>query len=207
MGLAWYVARALPLAEYWARDGLETGGIECFLPCAPTPSPRPGREDAPLFPGYLLVRYDLEAWGSGPLRRVPGVAGLVTFDQRAPTIPDDEVQELRHRVEALTANGGLHPKYHPGDRVWVRLGPTPILAEVVTVTQGSKAKVRVLLEFLERLANVEVKAWDVWPAEDRDTPSRHPHPRRTRGRGRWINGFGPRIETNNGHRSSQQILV
>ena len=149
-----------------------------------------------------MVRYDLQARGSGPLRRVPGVAGLVTFDQMAPTIPDEEVQELRHRVEALTENGGLWPKYHPGDMVWVRLGPTPSLAQVVTETQGPKARVRVLLEFLGRLANVEFEAWDVWPAEGQDTPSSRPRPRRTRGRGRWINGFGPRSETNNGHRSS-----
>ncbi len=202
MDLAWYVVRTLPRAEYRARDRLGSGGIECFLPCAPTPSARLGREEAPLFPGYLFVHYNLQAWGSGPLRRVPGVAGLVTFDQITPSIPDEEVQDLRHRVEALNANGGLWPKYRPGDRVWVRLGPMPSLAAVVESTQRPKARVHVLLEFLGRLANVEVEACDVWPAEAQNTPSPHPRPRRTRGRGRWINGFGPRTETNNGHSSS-----
>ena len=202
MDLAWYVARTLPRAEYGTAKRLETRGVECFLPCAPTPSPRPGREDAPLFPGYLFVHYDLEAWGSGVLRRIPGIVGLVTFNEVVPSIPDREIQELRCRVEALTANGGLWPKYRPGDRVWVRLEPTQSLAEVVTATQGPRARVRVLLEFLGRLANVEVKAWDVWPVEDRDMLSHHPRPRRTRGRGRWTKGFGPRTETNNGHRSS-----
>lgn len=210
MDLAWYVARTLPRAEYRARDRLGTCGIECFLPCTPTPSARPGREEAPLFPGYLFVHYDLEAWGSGPLRRVPGVAGLVTFGQMAPSIPDEEVQELRHRVEALTANGGLWPKYHPGDRVWVQLGPTPSLAEVVTATPGSKARMRVLMEIMGRQVNAEVPWQYLWPAGDGSSYRKRPAglpPRRTRGRGRWINGFGPRAEArqpnwDNGYSSS-----
>ncbi|MCE2463810.1 MAG: transcription termination/antitermination NusG family protein [Dehalococcoidia bacterium] len=66
MALKWYVARTRPLAEYAARDHLETAGLEVFMPCARTCTPRLGHEDMPLFPGYLFLRYDRRNEATAP---------------------------------------------------------------------------------------------------------------------------------------------
>lgn len=76
----WYVARTKALAEYTARDRLGTAGCEVFLPCVGTVRPRRGHKDAPLFPGYLFLHYDLDQMGWQPLGQVPQLVGLVAFD-------------------------------------------------------------------------------------------------------------------------------
>ena len=212
MALKWYVARTGPLAEYAARDRLEAAGLEVFLPCARTCTPRPGHDDAPLFPGYLFIRYDLEERGNGPLHQVPQPLKLVSFGGVVPSLPDGVVVELYQRTRAINGDGGLRPRFSPGDRVRVALGPLDSLAEVVE-GDSPGARVRVLMEFLGRMVEARVPLGSVQQAgvggyagqQDR-RPSR-----RTRGRGRWINGFGPRSimessglsdDSNKGHSSS-----
>jgi hypothetical protein len=63
MALGWYVARTKLLREYTARDRLETAGCEVFLPGVGTVPTRRGHKQAPLFPGYLFLHYDLDQMG------------------------------------------------------------------------------------------------------------------------------------------------
>ena len=194
MDLRWYAARVRPLAEYAARDHLNAAGVEAFLPCVQTSIPRRGHRDAPLFPGYLFVRYDLKAWGGYMLKRVPQLVGLVALGGMPPPVPDEVIAELSHRVEVINGTGGLWAQFRPGDRVRVILGPEESLAEVVEGAKSPKARVRVLLDFLGRLVAAEVPLRDVQPlgshwyaVNSYNRPSR-----RTRGGGRWIRGYGPR---------------
>jgi len=204
MALAWYVARTRPLAEYWARDHLEARGIECFLPAVCALSPRRGRKDAPLFPGYLFTRYDLEEQGELLLRQVPQVLGLVQFGGVVPPVPDEVMADLTIRVKEINMTGGLCTRFRAGERVWVIYGATETLADVVEKPKSAQARVRVLLEFMGRLVPAQVPRQSLRPAsmDEATMNERRRAPRRTRGRGRWIQGFGPRTEFNNGHRSS-----
>ena len=213
MALKWYVARTRPLAEYAARNHLETAGLEVFLPCARTRTSRPGHEDSPLFPGYLFIRYDLEERGNGPLHRIPQPVRLVSFGGVAPSLPDCVINELSQRTCAINGTGGLWTRFRPGDRVRVALGPLESLAEVVEEAKSAGARVRVLLEFLGRMVEARVPLRDVQQVGAVGSAMRQdiPPSRRTRGRGRWINGFGPRSvkassglpdNLNNGHSSS-----
>lgn len=193
MALAWYVARTRPLAEYRARDHLEAKAIECFLPVVSTPSPRRGREDSPLFPGYLFVRYDLRERGTLPLRWGQGLAGLVSFEGVAPSVPDKIIDELSCRVAEINGGGGLWRRFRPGDRVLVRLGSreSESLAEVVAEAKSPQGRVRVLLEFLGQLAEAEVPWQKVRPVSYGDGSGEaggYLSRRRTRGRGRYLRG-------------------
>jgi transcriptional antiterminator RfaH len=200
MVLRWYVARTKPLAEYTARDRLDTAGCEVFLPLVGTVRPRRGRQDAPLFPGYLFLHYDLEERGWQLLNQVPQLAGLVAFDGVVSLVPDEVIAELVERVEAINRSGGLWTHFQVGDRVRVTLGPLGSLADVVVEAKSPRDRVRVLLEFLGRSVYAEVPWKDVRPGGVHDgarsaqstkymTPRRL---RRTRGRGRHTKGFGPR---------------
>ena len=141
------MARTTPLAEYVARDHLRTAGLEVFLPCGQTRTRRAGHHDTPLFPGYLFLRYDLETQGWGALRRFSQLVGLVTFGGEAPSVPDEVIDELAVKAETMSGRGGLWPRYQPGDRVSVSVGPIESLAEVVEGVSLPTARVRVLLEF------------------------------------------------------------
>ena len=199
MSLRWYLARTRPLAEYMARDNLATVGVQAFLPCSRTQTPRPGHRDAPLFPGYLFVRYDVEGLGWGHLSRVPQIVGPVAFGGDVPPVPDEVIEELDNRVNAIEARGGLWRRFRAGERVHVALGHIESLGRVIQETTSSQGRVRVLLEFLGRQVEAQVPGWGLSPVAEGDsvthghddTVKRRPQ-RHTRGGGRWIKGHGPR---------------
>jgi transcriptional antiterminator RfaH len=200
MALRWYVARTKALAEYTARDRLETAGCEVFLPCVGAVRPRRGHQDAPLFSGYLFLHYDLDQMGWQLLNQVPQLVGLVAFDGVVCLVPDEVIAELVERVEAINRSGGLWTHFHVGDRVRVASGPLESFAKVVTEAKAPRDRVRVLLEFLGRLVYAEVPWKDVQPVGVGDGVSSEQSTkykngrrlRRTRGRGRYIKGVGPR---------------
>lgn len=165
-----------------------------------------------MFSGYLFIWYDLTEWGTMRLHSVSELVGLVAFDGLVPSVPEEVIQELRQRVAQINRSGGLWARYQPGDRVLVRLGYQDVerFAEVVTEPKSPRAHVRVLMEIMGRQVNAEVPWQYIWPAGDGSSYRKRPAglpPRRTRGRGRWINGFGPRAEArqpnwDNGYSSS-----
>lgn len=198
-----------PLAEYAMGACLEKLGFEVFLPSVQTPHPRRGHGDVPLFPGYLFVRCDPQAGGLYAWHPMTHLINLVTFEGNSPPVRDEVVENLQRRVEAMNKSGGLGACFRPGDWVQVRLGPEERLGRVVTEPKPPRERVRVLVEFLGRLVRAEVRLRDVWAAKNREPagnwPSGRP-PRRTRGRGRWIKGLGPRADSilhlrNNRHSS------
>ena len=204
MAPAWYVARTGPRAEYLARDQLERKGIEYFLPVVSTSSPRQGREDAPLFPGYLFLRDDRESLGRISLHAMPGLIGLVTFDGVAALVPDDVIGGLRQRVAEMNGSGGLRQRFRPDDPVWIRWGSseTEDLAQVVSDAKSPQGRVRVLMEFMGGLVHADVPQSNIRPARD-DEASRHqfrvPFHRRTRGKGRYVHGVEPGSSHNERH--------
>ena len=193
MALKWYAARTRPLAEYMTRDQFMMSGLEVYLPCAQTRSPRPGYQDAPLFPGYLFVHYDLERHGWSVLRRAPQFAGLVSFGGEVPSVPDRVMEEMVRWVDGINGIGGLWTRYRAGERVRVGLGPLESLAEVLEEPKSPQAPVRVLLRFLGQLVEANVPWREVRPmgfhelAGDAGTRPK----RRTRGKGRWIRDCAP----------------
>lgn len=194
MAVRWYVARTRPRRERAARDHLRVIGFEVFLPCVPARGPRRNQGLRPLFPGYLFLRHDLEAYGSGPLRSAPDVRGLVSFAGTSPPVPDTVMAELAERVEAMQAGPGPWGRLHPGDWVHVTVGSTTALAQVVAETRSAQARVRVLLDFLGQQvpAEVPLDSMEFLGAVPPSEPTYGRAPRRTRGRQRWLSGYGPR---------------
>ena len=181
----WFAVRTKPMGEYATRDRLVRAGVEVFLPRTPAARPRPGQQDVPLFPGYLFVRHDMTC-GWNELRAIDGSMRLVTFGEAPPpSIPDGVIAELAQRVGRIAAEGGVWPRFQPGDAVSVVMGNTETLGEVLDANQSAEARVHVLLEFLGRLVDVKL------PTDKIRLMGYGRLPRRTRGRGRWIGGFRP----------------
>ena len=191
----WYLARTRSRAEYAARDQLQAIGVDAFIPSVLTPQPRPGRTDAPLYPGYLFLRLDRDKHGTDRLRMVPHLRGLVAFGGHVPQVDDRVIDAIAERVEALNAGGGLwtHPAH--GAQVTVTMGRTEVPVEVVDNKASPRERVQVLLEFLGRQVVAELSAGSAALAGyiplGRIVASGAP--RRTRGRRRWIQGYGVRV--------------
>lgn len=194
MSLQWYVVHTTPLGEYSARDQLINSGLEVLLPCAQTPNPRPGHQDTPLFPGYLFLRSDLEDGGWEVLRRSSQVVWLVTFGGVVPTVPDEVISGLIRRLETINERGGVRERFRSGDLVQVIWGPVERIGEVVEDSRSPQSRVTVLLDFLGRLVEAKVPSKNLKPVGKHwmKTQGDLRPPRRTRGKNRWIQGFGLR---------------
>ena len=196
MTQGWYLLRTKPLSEYVAAGALKHSGYELCFPRVQTPRPRSGHSDVPLFPGYLFVRQESNGSGLPSVSRVAGLMGWVRFDGVIPTVPEEVITDLERRVEAINRRGGQWRRYQPGEKVSVNWGSTESLAEVLEEPASPQSRVKVLLDFMGRLVPARVPWQDLHPAADRSWRFNGGRPpRRTRGNGRWVRGFGPRAAT------------
>ncbi len=193
MTQGWYLVRTRPLSEYMAAAAMERSGHKLYFPRVKTPRPRRGHGDAPLFPGYLFVRQDRDKSGLPAVNRIAGLVGWVQFDGVVPRVPDDVIVEMARRVERINKEGGYWTRFRPGEKVQVVAGSMESLAEVLEEPKSPQSRVRVLLNFMGRLVPARVPWQDLRPIEEEPTGQDEGRPpRRTRGKGRWIRGFGPR---------------
>ena len=181
------------MSERLSAVSLERSGFTMFFPRVKRPRKLEGYYETPLFPGYLFVAQKSEHDGVPAIHRIAGLIGWVEFDGDVPSIPDTTVQELKNRLVEINNSGGYWNRYKPGERVRVVAGKMETLAEVLEEPVSPHSRVRVLLNFMGRLVATRVPWSDIEPLhEESITLQNGRRPRRTRGRGRWIRGFGPR---------------
>jgi len=191
MARNWYVIRTEPRAEYMASAELDRAGFEVFSPRVKTQHPRAGHADVPLFPGYLFLRCDLAEDAPTFKQVAPHVSGWVSFGGVVPPLADEFVDALQQRLINIDDYGGLWRRFHRGEKVRIVAGKVQGFAEVLEEPRSPQARVRVLMEFMGRLVPAQVPWENLQPAEEEQGPSNR-SPRRTRGKGRWVQGFGQR---------------
>lgn len=191
MALRWYLIRTKPRNEYRAAAALSREGCEAFFPRVRRPRPQGGYSEGPLFPSYLFIQYDWGRREGSSVCQLPGILGWVRFDGAVIPVPDNVIWALARRVETINEEGGLWTRFRPGDRVKVLSGELESLARVVEEPKSPHSRVRILLEFMGRLVPTKVPVHTLRRVTQSDLTNNHPRPRRTRGRGRWVRGFGP----------------
>jgi len=191
----WFVIRTKPNSESLASTTFKRDGHDLFFPKVFTP--KTGRADVrlvPLFPGYLFIRSVESRLGWPEIRNLPGILGWVRIGDEVPSIPDSVINDLKRKVEAMNASGGLWKRYQPGDRVTIKSGKLEGLGQVLEEPKSPQARIRVLMEFLGRRIVAKVPWEDILPADNNAIErQRRRAQRRTRGRGRWVRGFGLRV--------------
>lgn len=158
--LAWFCVRSQLKREHIAARHLrQMEGVEVVLPRIRF---RRGTRQGTvwvteaLFPNYLFARFN---WRES-LRRVhhaPGVAGVVHFGNRWPTIPDAVIEDLRQLIGAEELHEIPH-EFQPGETVRIAGGSFHGLEAVVQRAMPGRQRVAVLLEFLGRQTAVEIAA-------------------------------------------------
>jgi transcriptional antiterminator NusG len=120
-----------------------------------------------VFPGYLLVRMDLndESWGA--VRNTPGVTGFVGATSRPSPLTLDEVVKIlvpaiapkqAAAAEATTTTGGSAPivEFEVGESVTVMDGPFATLPATINEINGEQQKLQVLVSIFGRETPVEL---------------------------------------------------
>lgn len=154
----WHVAQTLVRAEERAQINLKRQGFEAYLPRYSRERRHARRRDivkAPLFPGYIFVRLDLEAAPWRSINGTLGVSHLVCNGDRPAVVPDGVVEEIRARENS----DGLIPltpdQFQKGDALRIVSGA---LAECFGLFEkmADRDRVVLLLDLLGR--KVRVKA-------------------------------------------------
>ena len=144
----WYAIQTKPKQECRAEQNLRVFNLETFAPTTRERSPlRIGRETgyriAPLFPGYIFVRFVVEQhlWR---IRATTGVHDVVSFGNDRARVDDDMIALLRARVDEM-AIAGSAPRFVPGDHVIVQDGPLRDLVGIFEREMNGCERVAVLI--------------------------------------------------------------
>ena len=108
------------------------------------------------FPGYILVKMELNDTTWYIVKGTPKVTGFVGGSRTPPIVPDEEVQ----RITDLIEEGELKPKsrieFEKGENVRVTSGPFASFTGTVDEVNEQKGKLRVLVSIFGRSTPIEL---------------------------------------------------
>lgn len=175
---AWFCVRTRPKSEHIAAAHLrDLEAVEVFNPRIRFKRPRKGHTmwvTEALFPGYIFAKFN---WMNS-LKTVfytNGVTGIVHFGEQWPIIDDEVVLHWREKLgEDELAVCEEMPE--TGEEVLITTGAFKgMIAEVVKVS-SSRRRIAVLMDFLGRQMQVELKADQYSRTNARDKISIPPSP-------------------------------
>lgn len=108
------------------------------------------------FPGYILVRMELNEATWHIVKGTPKVTGFVGGSMSPPVVPDEEVERITSQIE----EGSLKPKpkveFEKGENVRVVSGPFSTFTGIVDEVNEGKGKLRVLVSIFGRSTPIEL---------------------------------------------------
>lgn len=161
----WYVAQVLSQKEGHAAEHLARQGFQTFFPRfsrAPSRAGKKGAVLAPLFPGYVFVKFDIKVDRWLAVNSTRGVIRLVGPRLSAPSaVSADLIALLMSRC-----SGGVLdrlPDYiGVGDRMQINAGP--LAGQIARIESfDDRGRVRVLLSMLGAEHSVSVTAGQLAP--------------------------------------------
>ena len=161
-GRLWYCLRTQTKREHIAAGALrEFEGVEVICPRLRfRKMTRRGKIwwVEPLFPGYLLAKFDLEE-KERAVSYANGVSQILRFGGKTPSIPEDFVADLKAELAKSMEEGELltvQPKILPGDEVELAEGPLKGMTGQVIEICPAKDRVRIFIEFMGQEQPVDV---------------------------------------------------
>jgi transcription antitermination factor NusG len=160
----WYAVSTRSRQEKVAAVTLGSCGIAHFLPLVDEERQWSDRKkviSVPLFPGYLFVQIPRTVQFQLAVRKVPGVVNFVGNQNGPLPVSASELESVR----AIISRGRgccPYPFLRGGDRVRVVRGALCGI-EGTFIRQGSRSKLIISVEMIQRSVSVEVRASDVEP--------------------------------------------
>lgn len=109
------------------------------------------------FPGYILVKMDLNEQAWHLVKETPKVTGFVGTGLTPPIVPEAEVLRITQQIE----EGTLRPKpkvlFEKGENVRVTSGPFSTFTGMVDEVNAEKGKLRVMVSIFGRATPIELE--------------------------------------------------
>ncbi len=148
----WHALFTKPHMELRVAGTLEARDVEVFAPMIEYRGKRGALLEKPLFPRYILARFDWERSGFSGVQWTPGLASVVTFDGEPAWLDDGEVAYLQARLAQL--DGEAFMRLQPGQQVRVKKGPFRDFEAIFAGYLNGAQRVAILLEILGRRTRV-----------------------------------------------------
>jgi transcriptional antiterminator RfaH len=155
-GLKWYVVQTKPREEERALYFLQKKDFYTYLPRMEVVKVRKFKNvksKQALFPGYLFCRFDKDE-NLGHVRWTQGVKKLLP-ESVSPMFVDDEIVQAIHSLEQEDGVIRQQP-LQKNDQVRIARGPLKDLLGVFDHWSSDQGRVRVLLNFINYQASVEL---------------------------------------------------
>lgn len=168
-GTRWYCAEVIQRLELQALEALVSYGFAALAPRIQRESPQ-GMVIVPMFPGYVLVRADLEVDPWWHINHLPGIKGLLAGASGFPTPARIGVIEALAAQVAETTDGVARreappqrPIINAGSSVMITDGPFASFAGLVDWVSGRR--VGVLIDVFGQVTTnpIELTASQVQP--------------------------------------------
>ena len=152
----WYAVYTRPRFEKQVLKGLLDQGIEGYLPLVKTMrqwSDRKKMVEVPLFSSYVFVHINRSSYDQ--VLQTHGVVKYITFEGKAATIPDNQIDNLKIIVDSNEKVESTWETRRKGDQVVVTAGSLKGLRGEL-ITEGDRKKVLVRIQGIDQNLTVEV---------------------------------------------------
>lgn len=108
------------------------------------------------FPGYILVRMELNEATWHIVKGTPKVTGFVGGSMNPPSVPDEEVARITSRIEEGTMQPTPKVEFEKGENIRVVSGPFATFNGIVDEVYEGKGKLKVLVSIFGRSTPIEL---------------------------------------------------
>jgi len=156
--VAWFCLRSQPKHERIVAGHLRQLEIEVLNPrvryCRATKH-GPVWVVESMFPNYVFARFDWRT-SLNTVHYARGVAGIVHFGCRWPTLPEPVIDGIRALIGPDELQNDDSHVFQPGDKVELNGSALHGLEAVITQVMPGQQRVAVLMDFLGRQTTVEL---------------------------------------------------
>ncbi|OGQ21692.1 MAG: transcription termination/antitermination factor NusG [Deltaproteobacteria bacterium RIFCSPLOWO2_02_FULL_44_10] len=118
------------------------------------------------FPGYILIRMELNDITWHVVKGTPKVTGFVGGSKRPPIVPEEEVKRITNQIQEGTLKPKTKIEFEKGENVRVTGGPFATFTGMVDMVNEDKGKLRVLVSIFGRSTPIELDFTEVEKVEE-----------------------------------------
>jgi len=147
-----------------AFSGLQEHISEIVIPTEQISEIRRGRKrvsQRKFFPGYILIKMDLDDTIYSVIKGTPGVTGFIGAGKRPTPLSQDEAENILKKIEETHVKPSPKVVFEKGEQVRVTQGPFVNFNGTIDEVYPEKGKLKVSVSIFGRATPVELEYWQV----------------------------------------------
>ena len=169
MSKRWYIVHAYSnfekkvaeaIKERIVSEGLEDKFDEVLVPVEEVIEMRRGRKvksERKFFPGYVLVKMEMDDQAYHLVKNTPKVTGFLGADKKPMPISEDEAQRILYQVQEGVERPKPSITFEVGEQVRVADGPFATFSGLIEEVDEDRARLKVAVSIFGRATPVELE--------------------------------------------------